>query len=45
LKRIVQICFEKLSLDKPIEAASPFFEVLHSILELFGDFSYKVKIS
>lgn len=45
LNETISVCFSNLSLDKPIESASPYFEVLKMVLELFGDTEYKVKMS
>ena len=32
-------------LDKPVEGALPYFELLKMIFELFGDFEYKLRIT
>lgn len=36
---------QTLYLDKPVEAALPYFELLKIIFELFGDFDYKLRIT
>lgn len=36
---------ENLYLDKPVEAALPYFELMKIIFELFGDFEYKLRVS
>jgi hypothetical protein len=34
-----------LYLEKPVEAALPYFEILRIIVELFGDFEYKLRVT
>lgn len=36
---------KNLYLDKPVEGALPLFEVLKIVLELFGDYEYKLRIT
>jgi len=45
LKDIIQFIEENLYLDKPIEGAQPYFEILRIILDIFGDEEYKAKQS
>ena len=42
---ILQFTEENLYLDKPVEAALPYFEILKILFELFGDFEYKLRIT
>lgn len=45
MKDILSFIEENLYLDKPVEGALPYFELLKVIFELFGDFEYKLRIS
>jgi len=45
LEAIISFIEENLYLDKPVEGALPYFEVLRIIFELFGDFEYKLRIT
>jgi hypothetical protein len=36
---------ENLYIDKPVEAALPYFELMRLIYELFGDFDYKLRVT
>lgn len=45
LRDIIAFIQENLYLDKPVEGALPLFEILKIIIELFGDFEYKLRIT
>jgi hypothetical protein len=45
LREVIKHVKENLYLDKPVEGALPLFEVLKIILELFGDYEYKLRIT
>ena len=45
LFEVLQYTEENLYLDKPVEASLPYFEILKIIMELFGDFEYKLRIT
>lgn len=45
LKDILAFIEDNLYLDKPVEAALPYFEILRIIIELFGDFEYKLRVT
>lgn len=42
---ILKFTEENLYLDKPVEGALPYFEILKILFELFGDFEYKLRIT
>jgi hypothetical protein len=45
LRGILDFIEENLYLDKPVEGALPYFELMKIIFELFGDFEYKLRVS
>ena len=45
LKDLLIFIESTLYLDKPVEGALPYFELLKIIFELFGDFEYKLRIT
>jgi hypothetical protein len=45
LKDLLVFIEQTLYLDKPVESALPYFELLKMIFELFGDFEYKLRIT
>jgi hypothetical protein len=45
LAKVIDFLEENLYLDKPIEGAQPYFEILRIILEIFGDQDFKAKQS
>eukprot|EP00347_Sterkiella_histriomuscorum_P008658 403344256 len=45
LRDTISFIQENLYLDKPVEGALPLFEIMRIIIELFGDFEYKLRIT
>lgn len=45
LKDVLIFIEENLYLDKPIEGSLPYFEITRLILDFFGDYEFKLKIS
>jgi len=45
LRDLLVFIEKTLYLDKPVEGALPYFELLKMIFELFGDFEYKLRIT
>ena len=45
MNKIIGFCEQNLYVDKPIEAALPFFEIIIMIQNFFGEFDYQLRVN
>ena len=45
MRNLLEFIESNLYLDKPVEGALPLFELAKMVIELFGDFEYKLRIT